>query len=62
MAIIWAFRNRGDNIPEQAVVDRSFSPEVHFLHAHLTLVALVWAVVEYPGGLCRGTVRPILLA
>lgn len=28
MAIIWAFRNRGDNIPEQAVVDRSFSPEV----------------------------------
>lgn len=26
--IIWAFRNRSDTIPEQAIVDRSFSPEV----------------------------------
>ncbi|HEY3383538.1 MAG TPA: sodium/solute symporter [Vicinamibacterales bacterium] len=26
--IIWIYRTRGDEIPEQAVVDRSFSPEV----------------------------------
>ena len=28
MAIIWAFRTRGDAIAANAVVDRSFSPEV----------------------------------
>ncbi len=28
MAIIWAFRTRGDAIPANAVVDRSFPPEV----------------------------------
>ena len=26
--ILWAFRNRTDTIPEQAIVDRSFAPEV----------------------------------
>ena len=26
--IIWAFRTRGDVLPEKATIDRSFSPEV----------------------------------
>jgi hypothetical protein len=28
MAIIWVFRTRGDAIPANAVIDRSFTPEV----------------------------------
>ena len=27
-AIIWAFRTRGNAIPANAIIDRSFSPEV----------------------------------
>jgi hypothetical protein len=28
LAIIWAFRTRGDAIPANATIDRSFSPEI----------------------------------